>query len=87
MPDRLKSDAITAGVQRAPNRAMLRAVGFGDGDFGKPMDALPMFIYVNARQPIDALNEQAWGAAFLLLLVVLLINVAIRARTFGRRIG
>src|SRR5437867_10893879 len=37
MPDRLKSDAITAGVQRAPNRAMLRAVGFGDGDFGKPI--------------------------------------------------
>ncbi|HEX2627098.1 MAG TPA: hypothetical protein VHL56_09380, partial [Candidatus Limnocylindrales bacterium] len=57
------------------------------GDFGKPMDALPMFIYVNARQPIDALNEQAWGAAFLLLLVVLLINVAVRARTWGRRIG
>jgi dihydroxy-acid dehydratase len=33
----LKSDAVTAGVQRAPNRAMLRAVGFGDGDFGKPI--------------------------------------------------
>src|ERR687886_1453426 len=33
----LKSDAITAGVQRAPNRAMLRAVGFGDADFGKPI--------------------------------------------------
>ncbi len=28
---------MTAGVQRAPNRAMLRAVGFGDGDFGKPI--------------------------------------------------
>ena len=37
MPDRLRSDAITAGVQRAPNRAMLRAVGFGDDDFGKPI--------------------------------------------------
>jgi dihydroxy-acid dehydratase len=33
----LKSSAITAGVQRTPNRAMLRAVGFGDGDFGKPI--------------------------------------------------
>ncbi|HEY8256745.1 MAG TPA: dihydroxy-acid dehydratase [Gemmatimonadales bacterium] len=33
----LRSSAITAGVQRAPNRAMLRAVGFGDGDFGKPI--------------------------------------------------
>jgi dihydroxy-acid dehydratase len=37
MPTPLRSDAITAGVQRAPNRAMLRAVGFGDGDFGKPI--------------------------------------------------
>ena len=34
---RLKSAAITDGVERSPNRAMLRAVGFGDGDFGKPI--------------------------------------------------
>ncbi|CAK6699430.1 dihydroxy-acid dehydratase [Synechococcus sp. BA-124 BA4] len=33
----LRSAAITAGVQRSPNRAMLRAVGFGDGDFNKPI--------------------------------------------------
>jgi dihydroxy-acid dehydratase len=33
----LRSSAITAGVERAPNRAMLRAVGFADGDFGKPI--------------------------------------------------
>src|SRR5215211_5600294 len=37
MPNKLRSSAITSGVQRAPNRAMLRAVGFGDGDFGKPI--------------------------------------------------
>jgi dihydroxy-acid dehydratase len=37
MPSPLRSSAITAGVQRAPNRAMLRAVGFGDDDFGKPI--------------------------------------------------
>jgi dihydroxy-acid dehydratase len=33
----LRSVAITAGIQRSPNRAMLRAVGFGDGDFEKPI--------------------------------------------------
>ena len=33
----LRSDAVTKGIQRSPNRAMLRAVGFGDGDFGKPI--------------------------------------------------
>jgi dihydroxy-acid dehydratase len=37
MPPRLRSSIITHGVQRAPNRAMLRAVGFGDGDFDKPI--------------------------------------------------
>ncbi|AFZ46255.1 dihydroxyacid dehydratase [Cyanobacterium stanieri PCC 7202] len=37
MTENLKSQAITQGVQRAPNRAMLRAVGFGDNDFIKPI--------------------------------------------------
>ena len=37
MPENLRSQAVTGGVQRAPNRAMLRAVGFGDGDFIKPI--------------------------------------------------
>src|SRR5689334_20850431 len=35
-----RSDAITQGVERTPNRAMLRAVGFGDGDFEKPIVAV-----------------------------------------------
>lgn len=37
MTENLKSKAITQGVQRSPNRAMLRAVGFGDDDFTKPI--------------------------------------------------
>ena len=37
MPENLRSQVVTGGVQRAPNRAMLRAVGFGDGDFTKPI--------------------------------------------------
>src|SRR5215212_5491508 len=32
-----RSKSITGGIARAPNRAMLRAVGFGDGDFDKPI--------------------------------------------------
>src|SRR5208283_5369596 len=32
-----RSRLITAGVARSPNRAMLRAVGFKDGDFDKPI--------------------------------------------------
>src|SRR6202049_2178074 len=32
-----RSKTITQGVERVPNRAMLRAVGFGDADFDKPI--------------------------------------------------
>ncbi len=32
-----RSKTITEGYERAPNRAMLRAVGFGDNDFRKPI--------------------------------------------------
>ncbi len=35
-----RSRTITDGDSRAPNRAMLRAVGFGDEDFGKPIVGL-----------------------------------------------
>ena len=37
MTDNRRSRTITQGVHRSPNRAMLRAVGFGDGDFEKPI--------------------------------------------------
>ena len=37
MPDNKHSQAITQGAKRAPNRAMLRAVGFTDNDFDKPI--------------------------------------------------
>ncbi|HSS07166.1 MAG TPA: dihydroxy-acid dehydratase [Rhodanobacteraceae bacterium] len=37
MPNNRRSHIITQGVARSPNRAMLRAVGFGDADFDKPI--------------------------------------------------
>lgn len=37
MSENLRSQAVTQGTQRAPNRAMLRAVGFEDQDFTKPI--------------------------------------------------
>jgi dihydroxy-acid dehydratase len=51
MPNELKSSAITQGVQRAPNRAMLRAVGFGDDDFRKPIVGI-----ANAHSTITPCN-------------------------------
>jgi len=40
MSDNLRSQVVTQGVQRSPNRAMLRAVGFSDRDFTKPIVGL-----------------------------------------------
>ncbi len=37
MPNNRRSRIITQGYARSPNRAMLRAVGFGDDDFDKPI--------------------------------------------------
>ncbi len=37
MSNNERSRLITQGVERTPNRAMLRAVGFGDKDFDKPI--------------------------------------------------
>ncbi|HKX84173.1 MAG TPA: dihydroxy-acid dehydratase [Pyrinomonadaceae bacterium] len=37
MTHNLNSKSITEGIERAPNRAMLRAVGFTDADFDKPI--------------------------------------------------
>ncbi len=51
MSDNARSSAITQGLQRAPNRAMLRAVGFGDGDFTKPIVGI-----ANAHSTITPCN-------------------------------
>ncbi len=37
MADNWRSKLITAGITKSPNRSMLRAVGFKDGDFDKPI--------------------------------------------------
>jgi dihydroxy-acid dehydratase len=37
LPLNRRSRLITEGIARSPNRAMLRAVGFGDADFDKPI--------------------------------------------------
>jgi dihydroxy-acid dehydratase len=37
MSDNYRSKVVTQGTQRSPNRAMLRAVGFSDNDFTKPI--------------------------------------------------
>ena len=51
MPGNIHSKTVTQGVQRSPNRAMLRAVGFKDGDFDKPIIGI-----ANAHSTITPCN-------------------------------
>ena len=51
MSDNRRSRTVTQGVQRSPNRAMLRAVGFGDKDFDKPIVGI-----ANAHSTITPCN-------------------------------
>ncbi|HZZ94109.1 MAG TPA: dihydroxy-acid dehydratase [Usitatibacter sp.] len=37
MTEKLRSETITQGVPRSPNRSMLRAIGYQDADFEKPI--------------------------------------------------
>lgn len=47
----------------------------------QPMDALPLRILLNSRQPSLEAQAQAWGAALVLILIVLALNIGIRIGT------
>jgi phosphate transport system permease protein len=43
-----------------------------------PVDALPLRIWRLSSQPYESAHEQAWGAALVLILIVLILSVALR---------
>jgi len=55
--------------------------------FNQPMDALPLRIFSNSRQPSPELQAQAWGAALILILIVLALNVGVRLASRGKLRG
>ena len=61
----LRSDVVTQGIQRSPNRAMLRAVGFGDDDFGKPIIGIAngYSTITPCNVGLDALSRRAEDSA------------------------
>jgi phosphate transport system permease protein len=52
--------------------------------FTQPMDALPLRIWRNALQPSAAVQAQGWGAALVLILIVLSLNIGVRLVSRGR---
>jgi phosphate transport system permease protein len=49
-----------------------------------PMDALPIRIFLNSRQPSPESLAQAWGAALILILIVLALNIGVRVASRGK---
>lgn len=54
-------------------------------DIFKPMAALPLLTYRYTESPYPGENTQAWGAAFVLMMLVLVMNILVRLAT--RRTG
>jgi phosphate transport system permease protein len=46
--------------------------------FGEPVDALPLRIRRLASQPYESAHTHGWGAALMLILIVLLFSVTLR---------
>lgn len=46
--------------------------------FNTPVDALPLRIWRLSSQPYESAQEQAWGAALILIMMVLILSVALR---------
>jgi dihydroxy-acid dehydratase len=61
MSDNFRSRAITAGIERTPNRSMLRAVGFADEDFRKPIVGVAngYSTITPCNMSLNALTDQA----------------------------
>jgi dihydroxy-acid dehydratase len=62
--DNFRSRAVTHGVERTPNRSMLRAVGFKDEDFEKPIIGVAngYSTVTPCNAALDVLAERAVGA-------------------------
>lgn len=50
-------------------------------NLGKPMQSLPLLIFNYATSPYDDWHDLAWGAALILLLTVLLLNIITKLTT------
>lgn len=51
----------------------------------QPMAALPLEIWRDSLQPYANLQAQGWGAALVLILMVLSLNIAVRLASRGRK--
>jgi phosphate transport system permease protein len=74
--------ALLAMARAAGETAPLLFTGFGNRFFSldptHPMAALPLIVFHDALTPYPELQAQAWGAALILLVLVLAVNLTSR---------
>src|SRR5204863_1547655 len=74
--------ALLAVARASGETAPLLFTSFGSPfltfDPTQQMEALPHVVYKYALLPYPSLQEQAWGAALVLIVLVLIINLASR---------
>ena len=64
--------------ETAPILLTILGSSFFFAGFNGPMDALPLRIFLDSRQPSPEIQAQAWGAALVLILIVLALNIGVR---------
>jgi phosphate transport system permease protein len=74
--------ALLAVARAAGETAPLLFTAFGNRflsfDATHPMSALPLIVFRDALTPYKDLQQDAWGAALVLVVMVLVINLASR---------
>jgi phosphate transport system permease protein len=74
--------ALLAVARAAGETAPLLFTAFGNNLFKldptQPMSALPLIVFRDALTPYKELQDQAWGAALVLVTMVLVVNLASR---------
>jgi phosphate transport system permease protein len=77
--------AVGLGIARiAGETAPLLFTSFGNPFVNinpmKPTSSIPLIVYEYIKSPYDDWHQKAWGAAFLLVLIVLLLNLLVSFR-------
>ncbi len=55
------------------------------GGFDVPMDALPLRIWTMSLLPYEGAQQHGWGAALVLIIMIMVINLAVRYFVLGDR--
>lgn len=76
------SGVMLAIARIAGETAPLLFTAFGNpflnSNIFKPVDAIPLMIYNYAKSPYDSWLSMAWGASFVLIVMIFLLNIVVR---------